>query len=241
MPRTIEIVCHKGANEHAPENTYPAARLCIDWGVDYVEIDVNTSKDGVMYLLHGPDLDRTTNGTGYIAERTSEEIDQLDAGSWFSPEFAGEKVPHLEPFLRWIKGKASVYFDVKRADHQQLIDLVYEVGLESECFFWSGSNAWALKLRELAPDLPVKINADTVEKLIEAHDVFGAKIIEVGLNSMSRALQDACRERNIKLMIYHQQKDPEAFRQILRWNADMVNLNHGDVFLEVAREMGLRE
>ena len=51
MTRKVEIVCHRGANEYAPENTYPAAQLCIDWGMDYVEIDVNTSKDGVMYVV----------------------------------------------------------------------------------------------------------------------------------------------------------------------------------------------
>ncbi|MCB0067590.1 MAG: hypothetical protein KDD77_10585, partial [Caldilineaceae bacterium] len=48
--RTVEIVCHQGANEYAPPNTYAAAQICVDWGMDYVEIDVNTSKDGVLYV-----------------------------------------------------------------------------------------------------------------------------------------------------------------------------------------------
>lgn len=91
--KRIEIVCHKGANEYAPENTYAAAQRCIDWGVDYVEIDVRTSKDGVFYLLHDETLERTTNGHGPIAQRTAAEIEQLDAGSWFDPRFADQRVP----------------------------------------------------------------------------------------------------------------------------------------------------
>ncbi|NJN82104.1 MAG: hypothetical protein HC802_07375 [Caldilineaceae bacterium] len=84
-PRQIEIVCHKGANEYAPENTYAAAQLCIDWGMDFVEIDVNRSHDGMHYILHGPELDATTNGRGRIDAMLAAEIDQLDAGSWFDP------------------------------------------------------------------------------------------------------------------------------------------------------------
>ena len=132
----VEIVCHKGANEYAPENTMASTQLCIDWGMDYVEIDVNASQDGVLYLLHGPDVDRTTNGHGLLQEMHSEEIDRLDAGSWFHPRFAGERVPRLEPFLRWVKGKIKVFFDVKAGvDLQSVVDLVYDVGLEHECFF----------------------------------------------------------------------------------------------------------
>ena len=83
----VQIVCHKGANELRPENTVASAQLCVDWGVDYVEVDVNTSMDGVMYILHGPYIDKTTNGQGRFCELHSSEIDKLDAGSWFSPEW----------------------------------------------------------------------------------------------------------------------------------------------------------
>jgi len=235
MPPT-EIVCHKGANEYAPENTYAAAQLCIDWGMDYVEIDVITSADGALYILHGPELDRTTNGMGPIAAMTSEEIDKLDAGSWFAAEFAGEKVPKLEPFLRWIKGKAKVFLDVKAADHKQLIDLIYDVGLENDCFFWSGKSRWARAFRELAPELQLKINVENVEDVIEAHETYRANIVEVSLDNMSRELVDACRQRGIKIMIYHTKKEPEAFREALRWKVDMINLNHGDVFKKTAQE-----
>jgi glycerophosphoryl diester phosphodiesterase len=233
--KPIEIVCHKGANEYAPENSYAAAQRCIDWGIDYVEIDVRTSKDGIFYLLHDPTVDRTTNGQGPIAALTAAEIDQLDAGSWFHPQFKEERVPRLDQFLRWIKGKAKLFLDVKAADPQALIALIEEVGMAEDCFFWSGSDPWMQRFRTLAPHLALKVNVSTVEEVVRAHELFQAKIVEVGLEQMSDPLQRACQIRGIKVMIYHQQKDVAAFRSVLDWKVEMINLNHGDLFLEVLR------
>lgn len=239
--RAIEIVCHRGANEHAPENTYASSQVCIDWGVAYVEIDVRTSRDGVMYILHDPTVNRTTNGSGLISQLTSDQIDSLDAGSWFDPKFADERVPRLEPYLRWIKGKAKVYFDVKNADLQQLIDLVYEVGLEDDCFFWFSANARAREFRELDKDLALKINAGSSAEVEQAHEQYGADIVEVGLDRVDPELIETCRGLGVKLMIYHPQKDPEGFRRIVELNPEMINLNHGDLFQQIEREVRAEE
>jgi glycerophosphoryl diester phosphodiesterase len=232
----VEIVCHKGANEYAPENTYASAQLCLDWGMDYVEIDVNMSKDGVFYILHGPRVDETTDGTGYLAELTAAEIDRLDAGYWFDPQFAGERVPRLEPFLRWIKGRAKLFLDVKRADLPRLINLIYETGFENDCFFWFGDKNLARQFRALTPKLALKVNVNSVETVIAADEAFRANIIEVELDTISQPLVDECRRRGLKIMIRHEHKDPDAFRDVLRWGADMINLDHGDLFLKVAEE-----
>jgi glycerophosphoryl diester phosphodiesterase len=238
LPRPIEIVCHRMANEHAPENTFAAAQLCVDWGVDYVEADIWTSRDGVFYLMHDFTVDRTTNGTGYILALTSSEIDRLDAGSWFGPQFTGEKVPRLEDFLRWVKGQARVYLDVKFAHPQQLIDLLYATGMAGDCFLWCRSADWMRIVRMLDPSLALKVNVRSVQDVIEAAERYQAQIVEVGLENMSRELIAACRERGLRIMVIQTRKDPEAFRQVLQWGADMINLEHADVFLDILKELG---
>ncbi|HEY4310657.1 MAG TPA: glycerophosphodiester phosphodiesterase family protein [Pirellulales bacterium] len=235
--RAVDVVCHRGANEYAPENTLAAAELCIEWGVAYVEIDVRTSKDGVLYILHDPWVNRTTNGKGFLFQLTSDEIDALDAGSWFDKKFAGEKVPRLEPYLRAIKGRIKVYFDVKHADLQQLIKLVYDVGMEKDCFFWFDRVEKAIEFRELDKQLPLKVNVGSVDDVREAADRYHANIVETSLRAMTDELVEACRARNLKIMILQTKKDPAAFRQIVERQADLVNLDHGDVFLKVEREM----
>ena len=231
----IEVVCHRGANEHCPENTYAAARKCIEWGVAYVEIDVRTSKDGVLYILHDASVNRTTNGRGLLRSLTSEEIDKLDAGSWFNPSFADERVPKLEPYLRWIKGQAKVYFDVKDCDLPQLIKMVYDVGLENDCFFWFDAPKRALEFRQLDAKLPLNVNARTVDDVRLAKERYQANIVEVGVGQLTPELIASCRELGLKVMAYEPQKKPDAFRQIVAAGVDMVNLNHGDLFLEIER------
>lgn len=234
--RSIEIVCHRGANEYAPENTYASAQICIDWGMDYVEIDVNTSKDDIFYLFHGPPVDRTTNGYGNFHELTAAEIDQLDAGSWFSSDYVDTRVPRLDDFLAWIQGKAKVFFDVKRAEHQPLIDLLYKHNMQNDCFFWARDPEWTQRLRELDHTLAVKINVSNVDDVLRAHERFQADIVEISLAAVDQKLIETCHERGIKVMVYHQEKEPLVFQEVLKWDVDMINLNHGDIFANVARE-----
>lgn len=231
MSRSIEIVCHKGANEYAPENTFAAAERCIEWGIDYVEIDVWTSRDGVFYLMHDATVDRTTNGSGHLLALSSDEIDKLEAGSWFGPQFASECVPRLEEFLRWIKGRARVFIDVKFAHPQHLIDLLHATDMADGCFLWSGSD-WMMQLfRALDPSLALKVNVDSREQVAEAADRYQTQIVEVRLEDMSQELVDACRACGIKVMISQFERDAEAFQRIIRWDIDMVNLDHADAFL----------
>lgn len=96
---SVSIVSHRGAAALAPENTLAAMRIAIEQGVDFVETDVQLTSDGVPVLLHDPTLDRTTNGSGPLAQRTFAEVRALDAGSWFGGDYAGEPVPSLEEFL----------------------------------------------------------------------------------------------------------------------------------------------
>jgi glycerophosphoryl diester phosphodiesterase len=231
----IEIVCHRGANELAPENTYASSRICLDWGVHYVEIDVSTSADGILYVIHGPSLERTTNGTGRIDQLTSDRIDQLDAGSWFDTKFADQRIPRVDEFLGWIKGKAKVYFDVKAATHEAIVNVVAKHGFEKDCFFWSGDNDWALGLKERAPYLPLKVNVNSIDSLILKHDVYRMDIIEIGLGNVTEEILAEAKSRNVSVMVYHKENDHNAFNQIIEWDVEMVNLNHADSFLEVLR------
>ena len=93
------IISHRGAAALAPENTLAAMRIAFEQGVDFVEADLHLTADGVPVLMHDPTVDRTTTGTGAVANLTLAQIQGLDAGSWFDGAFAGERVPTLEAFL----------------------------------------------------------------------------------------------------------------------------------------------
>lgn len=235
-----EVVVHRGANHLAPENTFAAAAKAIELGVDYVEIDVHRSLDGVHYIHHDLMLGRTTDGWGPIRLRTSEYIDQLEAGSWFDPAFADEPVPHLETYLRWIKGKAKVYLDVKTADLKKLVDLIHELNMEDETFFWFWSDIMLEEFQELAPQLRVKINAHSPEEARKAKEQHGAYIIECNVHEITPELAETCRSLNIKIMAYADSNTAEEYRAVICSGADMVNLDRPTLYLEELKQMNAR-
>lgn len=95
------ILGHRGARGYAPENTMASFQTALDMGADGIELDVQMTKDGRVVVCHDHSLERTSNGTGWVIEHTRDELRELDFGSWFSPKFAGEKIPTLREVLQW--------------------------------------------------------------------------------------------------------------------------------------------
>src|SRR5437764_15010234 len=87
------IIAHRGHSAGAPEQTLAAYRMAARLGADMIEADVRQSRDGKLIMLHDAMLDRTTSGNGLAAELSWAELMKLDAGSWFAPAFAGERIP----------------------------------------------------------------------------------------------------------------------------------------------------
>ena len=93
------IIGHRGSAALAPENTLAGILRAHEEGASWVEFDVKLTADGVPILMHDDRLGRTTDGRGKVALKTYREIEALDAGAWFAPEFAGERVPTLRAAL----------------------------------------------------------------------------------------------------------------------------------------------
>ena len=91
-----QIIGHRGVAAYAPENTLEGIHTAADMAVEWVELDVKLTKDDVPIIFHDDTLERTTNGSGAVAEKTYDELRELEAGSWFGESFAGIKIPTLE-------------------------------------------------------------------------------------------------------------------------------------------------
>ncbi len=103
LPLGLTRVCgHRGAKMRAPENTLAGFRAAKRLGAGWVELDAKLTRDGIPIVIHDETLERTTDGAGRVDSATLTEIHWLDAGRWFAPEYAGEKVPTLAKALRVI-------------------------------------------------------------------------------------------------------------------------------------------
>lgn len=122
------LIAHRGASADAPEHTRAAYELALKHGADFVEPDLQMTKDGVLVCLHDASLERTTNvakvypnraksvdgkKTWPVVEFTLDEIQKLDAGSWKAPQFVGAKVPTFQQMIEVVKGKAGIIPETK--------------------------------------------------------------------------------------------------------------------------------
>ena len=108
------MIAHRGYSSITPENTLAAMAAGARAGADSVEIDVATSADGVPYVIHDNTVDRTTDGTGALPSLQSSLLDSLDAGSWFSPAFAGQPLPRFSAALdEFERGSADLLLEIE--------------------------------------------------------------------------------------------------------------------------------
>ena len=155
MARPVSALGHRGSSACAPENTLPAIEQAFLDGAVGTEIDTRMTSDGVVVVFHDATVDRTTDGTGDIASLTLAQVKELDAGSWFSPDFAGTRVPTLEEVLISSKGKGIIYLDIKTGGQAQgFADAVNASGFPIEdLWFWTPGDAnYANQIRAVLPE-----------------------------------------------------------------------------------------
>lgn len=107
------IIAHRGYCKKHPENTLDAFQAAVATGVPMIELDVNFSRDRKVVVIHDATLERTTDGHGAVHNYTLEELKKLDAGSWFDPMFADQRLPELSEVLALVNGRTRVNIEIK--------------------------------------------------------------------------------------------------------------------------------
>ena len=125
-------IAHRGASSYAPENTFASYDKALEMGVDHIELDVHFTSDDHLVVFHDDTVDRTSNGKGPVLEHTLAELRSLDAGSWFGPEYAGERIRSLGEVFEQYKGRLYFHVEIKGRSvglSRRTIDMVRGYGL----------------------------------------------------------------------------------------------------------------
>lgn len=109
----VQVFAHRGGRKWAPENTLSAFSKSVQAGVDGIELDIHKCKSGELIVIHDDTVNRTTNGKGYVKDKTLSELKELDAGSWYAPEFKDERLPLLSEVLKLVDGKIVINIEIK--------------------------------------------------------------------------------------------------------------------------------
>lgn len=160
----IAVIAHRGEHLHHPENTMPAYRAAIDGGADFIEVDVRTSKDGKLVVMHDRTADRTTNGSGAIKEMTFEQVRALDAGAKFSKEFERTRVPEFAEVLALAQGKIGVYVDTKDATAGDILAALDRYDMADHVVIYGGLG-YLNNVHALRPEIRVMPEAVSVKFL----------------------------------------------------------------------------
>lgn len=165
--RQVEITAHRGDSSEAPENTLMAFESAIESGADWIEMDINQTKDGTLVVFHDEDLERLTGEEGKIWDITFEELRTRPVSQSLGPAFQEACVPSLEEALELCQGRIRLNLEIKRNSHQsqdftsRVVKMLQEKGMENQCVITSFQYDVLTETKALAPGLETGLITST--------------------------------------------------------------------------------
>ncbi len=238
----IMIIAHRGASGYAPENTLNGFKKAISLGVEAVEFDIHKSKTGDLIVIHDPSVDRTTNGTGLIKDKTLAEIKALSLKN-------GGTIPTFSEVLDALDAKAKIIIDIKEegvADSlANNLHVYIEKGWRTDQFYATGFFHEELKkLKALAPFvklIPTMIG--TPHKLalsakeMNAHGV--CLINAAGL--LSKTLANDIKAHGLELWVWSPCENSQALTILCQLKVDAIMVDYPDIVKELLIEIAIQE
>ncbi|MBY0094854.1 glycerophosphodiester phosphodiesterase [Priestia aryabhattai] len=183
--RKVDNVAHRGASAYAPENTIAAFDKAVEMKSDYIEIDVQRSKDGKLVVIHDTTVDRTTDGSGKVGNLTFKELRNLDAGSWKGEQFTGAQIPTFDEILDRYHGKIGILIELKAPElypgiEENIAKTLKERNLDKpqneKIIVQSFNHNSMKKINELLPKVPIGVltssSADTTEQALQEFSTY---------------------------------------------------------------------
>lgn len=235
---------HRGDVKHAPENTIPAIRMAVEKGAHQIEFDLQLSKDGKLILMHDKTLDRTTDGTGKATDMTFEELRKLDAGSWFSPEFAETRIPTFREVLEAIPPEILCNCHLKGTPEVAVAAAreIEETGRLEQCFL-----AATVEQAEAAKKVCPQIRICNMTRQAGPDSTYPEMTIELGCEFIQFAKTteglkesiESLHAHNVTVNYYHGSTE-EDIRTLIEAGVDYILTDDLDLCLNILAEHGVK-
>ncbi|MHA1863138.1 MAG: glycerophosphodiester phosphodiesterase [Candidatus Thorarchaeota archaeon] len=227
------VVAHRGASGLAPENTMLAHRVAFETGAHMIEIDVQETEDGKLVCIHDFDVDRTTNGTGAIAELSYREIRELDAGD-------GEKIPTLEEVLDYTRGKLQLNIELKVTDiEEKVLDFVKERKMISDVMISSFLHATLVSTRNLHTKVSTAVLVTELrDAMISYVNELEANALNPNHKTITADLVNDAHSNNI-LVFPWTVNDSSRMQALYKLGVDGIITNFPDVAIKILQETSI--
>lgn len=210
LEKELVIFGHRGYSGVAPENTMAAFGETLKAGATGFELDVHLTREGELVVCHDELLDRTTNGSGLLMEKSLAELKALDAGGWYGESFRGEALPTLREALQlvvdtdyWVNIELKNSLIWYEGIEEKVIQLTYEMQLQDQIILSSFNHNSMVKVRQLDKNLRTGILYSCV--LVEPWDYvsrLGANSVHPSLLSINGEIVDKFHEKGLKVYPY---------------------------------------
>jgi len=217
--RRVLRIGHRGAAGHAPENTLAAIQKGIALGVDFVEIDVRRTADGVLVVLHDETVNRTTNGKGRVDRLSLQEVKKFNAGN-------GEHIPTLEEVLKVAAGKAGLMVELKvKGMAQRTVEVVHEAGFRDPVIYASFLHDELKHVRTAHSGVSLMMLFSSLSRASVARAVkYGPSYVGLRHDKATRPLVDAFHRADLLVFVYTADA-PSDIQRALSFDVDGVISN----------------
>jgi len=228
-------IAHRGASAYAPENTLAAFERAVELGADAIEFDIHLSRDGELVVIHDDTLDRTTDGSGPVRERSLGELMRLDAGRWFGEGFAGQRIPRLDEVLDRFAGKIPVALEIKAGStffpgiEEKVISALRERAAIDHAAVASFDHYALRRLKEIEPT--IRTAALLVGRPVSLSALAGpaeANGLALEASFVTKTEVEACRAAGLQLVVWVV-NDPAQMRHFIRLGVDGIITDRPDL------------
>lgn len=240
------VVAHRGDHTEAPENTLAAFGNAINNGVDYVEIDLRTSKDGELVIMHDASIHRMTNGEGTVKEKTLEELKQLIVADKSHPEWAKASVPTFAEVLQLCKGKIYIYLDFKDASVTATMVLLRKYSMEKSVVVYINSEEQYQEWKRIVPDMPLMLSlpdhVKTAQGVREFLATTSVDILDGSYEDYTSEMVKAAMAKNVPVCpdIQSTHEGPEEWGSALSNGFKGLQTDHPKLLIDYLKKEGLR-
>lgn len=239
----LVVIAHRGNHVNVPENSLASYEEAIKSGADYVEIDLRTSKDGMLMILHDATVDRMTNGQGNVADKTWAELQSLQLKNPKADDPTAYRIPEFREVLRLCKNRIYIYLDFKNADVAETWKQIQAEGMEKQIVVYLNKVPDYKKWRSVAPQMPLMTSLfDEVKNKDQLRYFLGQVKIEALDNIYDKEMVQAAQSDGVSVWLDVQSpsEGPEAWNNALQKGVNGIQTDQPEVLVKYLTTNGWR-
>jgi len=245
LPKTkhkLVVIAHRGSHLKVPENTLAAYENAIKEGADYVEIDLRTTKDGHLVIMHDESTTRMTGIKGQITDLNYSDIRDLKIKPAVIGDTTTYRIPEFIDVLNLCKGKINIYLDFKDADVKKTYRLLKESGMQNNVVVYLNKEEQYGQWKSVAPLVPLMASLPENMNISQLNNFLDKKHLDVVDNAYTVDLVNLVHKRKIAVWLDVQGNDevPEKWEKSLKKGVDGLQTNHPEKLIEYLEEKGIR-